>query len=285
MKKFLSYFKGRKLFLKLAIFTFICSVFLSLAIVPSSAATVSDLTGTTWLFDETFSRSSVSVPAETYKIDFISNNRSFKELQFGFNNMVDGSYLPQLNYFYSVNGVFTTLKVYTDPLQPYKEFDYWLSDSYRLITISSGADVKNTDLINILDQYAVQVSVFTILNDTFFFTNGLTWSEFVSSDFNDGRFAIVGDSVTIDGVRINGVTPSDLIVPDRVYTLPATASYLLTLRGVMDWFSNTLSDVTSIFYVEGSGLTLLGVLAVVSVSIAIIFLLIGVLSRFLVLRG
>lgn len=58
---------------------------------------------------------------------------------------------------------------------------------------------------------------------------------------------------------------------------------------IMEWITESLAAVQTVFYAVPAGeteaqLTFLGVLAVVSVAIAIAFLLIGVIQSFLHLR-
>lgn len=53
---------------------------------------------------------------------------------------------------------------------------------------------------------------------------------------------------------------------------------------VMNWITTALGDVQVVFYAENK-LTFLGTLAVIGVSIAIGFLIIGVVQKFLHLRG
>lgn len=53
---------------------------------------------------------------------------------------------------------------------------------------------------------------------------------------------------------------------------------------VMTWITNALASIQSVFYLNGS-LTFLGTLAVIGVAFAIGWLIVGVVSRFLHLRG
>lgn len=53
---------------------------------------------------------------------------------------------------------------------------------------------------------------------------------------------------------------------------------------VMTWITNALASIQSVFYLNGS-LTFLGTLAVIGLAIAIGWLIVGVVSRFLYLRG
>lgn len=48
-----------------------------------------------------------------------------------------------------------------------------------------------------------------------------------------------------------------------------------------DWFVDAVSDVTSLFYVSETGLTLLGTLAVIGLSISIVMLLLNLVKSFL----
>lgn len=54
--------------------------------------------------------------------------------------------------------------------------------------------------------------------------------------------------------------------------------------GIMTWITSALTTVMGAFYVDGS-LTLLGTLACIGVSVGLGFLLIGIIQRFLKLRG
>ena len=63
-----------------------------------------------------------------------------------------------------------------------------------------------------------------------------------------------------------------------------------TWTSIMEWVTESLGDIQVVFYDatanSGDGaLTFLGVLAVISVAIGIVFLLIGVVQNFLHLRS
>ena len=64
---------------------------------------------------------------------------------------------------------------------------------------------------------------------------------------------------------------------------------ITSMTGVFDavftWLSTALSSVIDIFYVAETGFTFLGVLALIALAISIFFLIIGVISNFLHLRG
>lgn len=55
--------------------------------------------------------------------------------------------------------------------------------------------------------------------------------------------------------------------------------------GVMTWIIEAIVKVVPLFYSAESGLTFLGVLSVVGLSISVFFLLIGLIQNFLHLRG
>ena len=54
---------------------------------------------------------------------------------------------------------------------------------------------------------------------------------------------------------------------------------------IFEWISTALTSLISVFYVAESGFTFLGVLALIALGISIFFLLVGVISNFLHLRG
>lgn len=54
---------------------------------------------------------------------------------------------------------------------------------------------------------------------------------------------------------------------------------------VFGWLSTSITGVISLFYTEATGLTFMGGLAVIGLCISIFFLLVGVISSFLHLRG
>lgn len=51
------------------------------------------------------------------------------------------------------------------------------------------------------------------------------------------------------------------------------------------WMVETLPTFFALFYVQETGLTLLGTLAVCSLGISIVFLLVGIIQRFMKFRG
>lgn len=54
---------------------------------------------------------------------------------------------------------------------------------------------------------------------------------------------------------------------------------------IMEWMATAIADITPIFYVAETGLTFIGTLTIIGLSISIFFLLVGVISSFLHLRG
>ena len=54
---------------------------------------------------------------------------------------------------------------------------------------------------------------------------------------------------------------------------------------IFEWLSTAVLSIVDIFYVAGTGFTFLGVLAIIALGISIFFLLVGVISNFLHLRG
>ena len=54
---------------------------------------------------------------------------------------------------------------------------------------------------------------------------------------------------------------------------------------IAEWFGEIIPVVSGFFWVAETGLTFMGVLAVIGVGISLIFLLIGLISNFLQFRG
>lgn len=54
---------------------------------------------------------------------------------------------------------------------------------------------------------------------------------------------------------------------------------------IMEWMATAIADLTPIFYVAETGMTFIGTLTIIGLAISIFFLLIGVISSFLHLRG
>lgn len=62
------------------------------------------------------------------------------------------------------------------------------------------------------------------------------------------------------------------------------SAFTTVFDAVGDWITNAFSDIIPMFYAEGS-LTFLGTLSVMGLGISIVFLLVGVIQRFLHLAG
>lgn len=75
-----------------------------------------------------------------------------------------------------------------------------------------------------------------------------------------------------------------IIAIDEIGSPSPTESIGNVWTDIMIWITSALNSVMGAFYVDGS-LTLLGTLAVIGVSVGIGFLLIGIIQRFLKLRG
>ena len=62
------------------------------------------------------------------------------------------------------------------------------------------------------------------------------------------------------------------------------AAILAVFTAIGGWITETLPTFFALFYAEGA-LTLLGVLAVAGLGMSVIFLLIGIIQRFLKFQG
>lgn len=110
---------------------------------------------------------------------------------------------------------------------------------------------------------------------------------YVSSGY-DGYYA----TMTVSDIRSLRILCTEDLLPylaDVDYTYYTVASSPTEHIGnvwteILTWIISALNSVMGAFYVDGS-LTLLGTLAVIGVSVGIGFLLIGLIQRFLKLRG
>lgn len=60
---------------------------------------------------------------------------------------------------------------------------------------------------------------------------------------------------------------------------------LAVFTAIGDWLSGAVLDLIPMFYVAETGLTFLGVLAVAGLAFSVVFLMIGIIQRFLHFRG
>ena len=67
------------------------------------------------------------------------------------------------------------------------------------------------------------------------------------------------------------------------YSILSDILAVFTLIG--EWISTAVLSLMPMFYVSGTGLTFLGVLAVAGLSFSVIFLIVGIIQRFLHFRG
>ncbi|MBQ9085877.1 MAG: hypothetical protein IJY47_01685 [Clostridia bacterium] len=60
---------------------------------------------------------------------------------------------------------------------------------------------------------------------------------------------------------------------------------LAVFTAIFDWLIEALTSVVGLFWIAETGLTFFGVLAIISIGIAIFFLLVGVIQNFLKFRS
>lgn len=97
---------------------------------------ITDLTNTTWLFNDNLSL----INEFSYSIDFMSDNINYNYLSYRFR---EGDVINYIND--------------NDSILVY--YDGWANNSYKTIHITGGTDVTNTDLISWLENNATQITV------------------------------------------------------------------------------------------------------------------------------
>lgn len=60
---------------------------------------------------------------------------------------------------------------------------------------------------------------------------------------------------------------------------------LAVFTAIGEWIGTAVTSIMPMFYVAGTGLTFLGVLAVAGLAFSVIFLIIGLIQNFLHFRG
>ena len=63
------------------------------------------------------------------------------------------------------------------------------------------------------------------------------------------------------------------------------SSILAVFTAVGEWITTAVTNTLPMFYVAGTGLTFLGVLAVAGLAFSVVFLVIGLIQNFLHFRG
>lgn len=63
------------------------------------------------------------------------------------------------------------------------------------------------------------------------------------------------------------------------------SAILAVFTAVGEWITTAVTNIMPMFYVAGTGLTFLGVLAVAGLAFSVVFLVIGLIQNFLHFRG
>lgn len=67
--------------------------------------------------------------------------------------------------------------------------------------------------------------------------------------------------------------------------MEVVTAVLGVFTAVGEWLTTAIADLIPMFYSAETGLTILGVLALMSLAISVVFLLVGVIQNFLHFRG
>lgn len=116
---------------------------------------VSDLTNTTWVFDD---ENIYSGSSFNYSINFITKGNSYTSIRYAWSQ-------------YSTDELFYNTTNVCD-IEP-AERSYWENQGYRAITITGGTDVTNATLISWLEGHAIQITVSNLTNTTWLIDNEL----------------------------------------------------------------------------------------------------------------
>lgn len=210
---------------------------------------VTDLTGTTWVFNDILDLDSFG---SIKNIDFISNGKNFV----GIMRVSIGNHFTGTQRYLQFTG--------NPSQQPYNENTYWKVPEYKTIQITGGTDATNSELISCLEANATQVLPtepnrlyikcngnnhpqvkiptgqtntkrlyakikaknlinFIIDGVSYQAEEGMTWEAWVNSSYNTNGFYILhlvrfaDDSPINKNPSYGDVKPSEIIISDGVY--------------------------------------------------------------------
>lgn len=118
---------------------------------------VSDLTNTTWVFDDAADvKTAADYVIVSYNINFTSNNSNYTLLKFD-NDPIE----PEM--FYNTLGVYSANNS--------EGIYWWDAGEYKVIEITGGTDVTNATLIAWLEANATQITISDLTNTTWLLNN------------------------------------------------------------------------------------------------------------------
>lgn len=107
----------------------------------------------------------------------------------------------------------------------------WIDENYRLIEITSRIiDVENADdyekrgqdLLSYLEAFGVKLIPFTIDDTTYYAEEGMTWNDWVVSEYNTGDWytegTVVNGTINDTFYQIEDVVSNDLIISHQAYS-------------------------------------------------------------------
>lgn len=187
--------------------------------------TITDLTGTTWVFNNV-----ISADFNSYSVIFSSNNLVFLDIEFS--EFVPDEDMQDFELGYGGN------PIEPDPLYVYSSISGWLDDDYKTIVfnrVNAGTDATNTDLISWLSSNATQIQ--TGYSSTINLTNctsnkssesGLSGSYTATITANSGYvLTSVNSSLgTVSYSNNNKVATISISDVNDDFTISATASLI-----------------------------------------------------------
>lgn len=190
-------------------------LFLSIADEYVEPEVTDELAGT-WVLNDVLDIEDFS--ENTYDVSFVSNSIEYGKLWIGFYFDAELDYL----LYSSANAS------WGDGVEVYRDTS-WLNNSYKTITITSKlSEVTNGSTLlawlkaNATKQGSKPLISFTIGGKTYQAESGMTWGEWVASDYNTSTYALSG-SIVYDGhgswVQLNGQSCSgtDFIIDGATY--------------------------------------------------------------------
>lgn len=125
---------------------------------------ISDLTGTMWILDKNIPSQGFS--DTTFVFNYRSNNTDFFQLDV----------LDQMSPFFTMMYIIDR-NASGGAVQVIERGTGWIDEAYRIISITGGRDVKNSLLINLLEENATQVPVVDLTGTSWVFDGPITYPQ------------------------------------------------------------------------------------------------------------
>ena len=183
---------------------------------------ITDLTGTTWVFNNTLLASPYTGYTKTIHVDITCNNVSYDTMLLMFSYGLEPSIVTSV-YVQNEGESGSVIQIYNDSTGSVD--DGWVNDNYKTITFTGGEDIADSDFVSWVQQNA-SIKVYDVV---------VTYNNSVSICLDDTGTAILDtegtyltDDITIEYTRPSGssiiVSPLS-VTSNGTYTASSGTAY------------------------------------------------------------